>query len=387
MKITVAGTGYVGLSLGVLLAQNHEVKALDIIEEKVNMINKGISPIKEPILEQMLKNGCLNLKATTDKEFAYTGAELIIVATPTNYKEAAKYFDTSSIDDVVKNALKYCPQADIVVKSTVPVGFIESMRKKYNISNIYFSPEFLREGKSVYDNLHPSRIIVGDKGRVGKMFSNLLLECSLDENVPVILMDPTEAEAVKLFANTYLAMRVAYFNELDMYAEKVGLDSESIIKGISYDPRIGNYYNNPSFGYSGYCLPKDSKQLLANFELNNVPHDIVEAVVKSNISRADFIAERIREKKPETVGIYRLIMKADSDNFREAAIINIVNKLNCRIVIYEPTLNDKLYRNYEIVNNLEDFSKECDIILANRMTEELMQYKNKVYTRDLFREN
>ena len=387
MKITVAGTGYVGLSLAVLLAQNHEVKALDIIDEKVDMINKGISPIKEPILEKMLADGNLNLVATTDKEFAYTGAELVIVATPTNYREVAKYFDTSSIDDVVKNALKYCPEANIVVKSTVPVGFVESMRKKYNISNIYFSPEFLREGLSVYDNLYPSRIIVGDTGEVGKMFSNLLLECSLKKDVPVVLMNPTEAEAVKLFANTYLAMRVAYFNELDMYAEQVGLNAESIIKGISYDPRIGDYYNNPSFGYSGYCLPKDSKQLLANFELNNVPHDVIEAVVKSNVSRADFIANKIKEKKPETVGIYRLIMKADSDNFREAAIINIVNRLNCRVIIYEPTIDCKLYKNYEVVNNLENFSKEADIILANRMTEELTQYKNKVYTRDLFREN
>jgi len=387
MRITVAGTGYVGLSLAVLLAQRHEVRAFDLVQEKVDMINSGVSPIVEENITRLLEEGKLNLKASTDKEFAYSGAELVIVATPTNYDENTQFFDTSSIDCVVEDVLKYCPEAIIMVKSTVPVGFTKSMRSKYNIDNIYFSPEFLREGRSLYDNLHPSRIVVGDKGKVGQMFAYLLKEASLDTDTPVVLMDPTEAEAVKLFANTYLAMRVAYFNELDNYATKLNLNTEDIILGASLDPRIGNYFNNPSFGYGGACFPKDTKQLKANFDRVGVANDLIKATVNSNASRKQFIANDIMNKYPEgVIGFYKTAMKANSDNNRCSSIIDVIKLIIAagrEVVAYDPA-NDLSYLCKQ-VDTFDDFKANCAVIVTNRLEDELDGCE--VYTRDIFRKD
>ena len=390
MKITIAGTGYVGLSLATLLAREHNVIALDIDENKVEQINKRISPIYEPHITEIFNNETINLIATTDKEFAYKDADLVIIATPTNYNEDTKFFDTSSIDDVVENVLKYNKDTIMVVKSTVPIGFTEMMREKYNIFNIYFSPEFLREGSSLYDNLHPSRIVVGDTGEVGKMFAKLLSDAAEDENVPIYLMEPTEAEAVKLFINTYLAMRVSYFNELDNYASVLNLNTKDIISGICSDPRVGNYYNNPSFGYGGYCLPKDTKQLLANYTKNNIPQNLIEAIVKSNTTRINFIADEIINKGVHKVGVYRLTMKADSDNFRESAIQKVISRLyelGVEIEIYEPTVYTPQFMCYNINNNFDAFCSNSDIIIANRIDDKLSGVMDKVYTKDIFHIN
>ena len=387
MKITVAGTGYVGLSLATLLSQRNEVVALDIIQEKVDKINKRISPIQDEYIEKYFKEKKLNLTATVDWEKALTGADFVIISTPTNYDEEKNFFDTSSVENIIEKVLKIDPnhKTQMVIKSTIPVGYVEKIRKHYNIDNIFFSPEFLREGKALYDNLYPSRIIVGDKGEKGKEFAKLLQNASLKENVPTLFMNSTEAEAVKLFANTYLALRVAYFNELDTYAEVKGLNTKDIIEGVGLDPRIGIHYNNPSFGYGGYCLPKDSKQLLANYK--DVPQNLIEAIVKSNDTRKDFIAHDVLAKKPETIGIYRLTMKAGSDNFRSSAIqdiIKIFKAENQNVIIYEPTLDEEEFNGCKVVNDLQEFKNDSSIIMANRISEELKDAKDKVYTRDLF---
>ena len=387
MKITVAGTGYVGLSLATLLSQRNEVVALDIIQEKVDKINKRISPIQDEYIEKYFKEKKLNLTATVDWEKALTGADFVIISTPTNYDEEKNFFDTSSVENIIEKVLKIDPnhKTQMVIKSTIPVGYVEKIRKYYNIDNIFFSPEFLREGKALYDNLYPSRIIVGDKNEKGKEFAKLLQDASLKENVPTLFMNSTEAEAVKLFANTYLALRVAYFNELDTYAEVKGLNTKDIIEGVGLDPRIGTHYNNPSFGYGGYCLPKDSKQLLANYK--DVPQNLIEAIVKSNDTRKDFIAHDVLAKKPETIGIYRLTMKAGSDNFRSSAIqdiIKIFKAENQNVIIYEPTLDEEEFNGCKVVNDLQEFKNDSSIIMANRISEELKDAKDKVYTRDLF---
>ena len=385
MKIAVAGTGYVGLSMAVLLSQNNEVVALDVIEEKVEMLNNKISPIKDKEIEYYLNNKNLNLRATLDYKDAFTDAKYIIISTPTNYDEELNYFDTSSVEDIIEKVISMDIDTTMVVKSTVPVGFINNMKKKYNIDNIMFSPEFLREGKALYDNLYPSRIIVGEKSDRALEFANLLKEGALKENITVKFMDSTEAEAVKLFANTYLALRVAYFNELDTYAELKGLNTKDIIDGVSLDPRIGDHYNNPSFGYGGYCLPKDTKQLLANYK--NVPENMIEAIVKSNDTRKKHIADMISKNNPKVVGIYRLTMKTDSDNFRASAIQSVINLLkekNIEIVIYEPTLKDKYFNECKVINDINNFKEVSDIIVANRIDDNLEDCISKVYTRDLY---
>ena len=387
MKITVAGTGYVGLSLATLLSQRNEVVALDIIQEKVDKINKRISPIQDEYIEKYFKEKKLNLTATVDWEKALTGADFVIISTPTNYDEEKNFFDTSSVENIIEKVLKVDPnhKTQMVIKSTIPVGYVEKIRKHYNIDNIFFSPEFLREGKALYDNLYPSRIIVGDKGEKGKEFAKLLQNASLKENVPTLFMNSTEAEAVKLFANTYLALRVAYFNELDTYAEVKGLNTKDIIEGVGSDPRIGTHYNNPSFGYGGYCLPKDSKQLLANYK--DVPQNLIEAIVKSNDTRKDFIAHDVLAKKPKTIGIYRLTMKSGSDNFRSSAIqdiIKIFKAENQNVIIYEPTLDREEFNGCKVVNGLQEFKNDSSIIMANRINEDLKDAKDKVYSRDLF---
>lgn len=385
MKIAIAGTGYVGLSLATLLSQKNEVYALDIIEEKVNKINNRISPIQDEMIEEYFKEKKLNLKATLDYTEAFRGASFVIISTPTNYDEKTNYFDTSSVEDIIKKVISIKEQSTIVIKSTIPVGFVEKMKKKYSIDNIFFSPEFLREGKALYDNLHPSRIIVGDKGKKGEEFAELLKECSLDKNVPIKYMNSTEAEAVKLFANTYLALRVAYFNELDTYAEVKGLNTKDIIDGVCLDPRIGNYYNNPSFGYGGYCLPKDTKQLKANY--NDVPENLISAIVESNKTRKDHIAEEIIKNDPKIIGIYRLSMKSNSDNFRSSAIQGVMKRLKKRkveIIIYEPTLKEKEFFDSEVIPDLSKFKEMSDVILVNRYDNLLDDVSEKVYTRDLF---
>lgn len=385
IKITVAGTGYVGLSMAVLLSQKNEVVALDVIEEKVEMINNHISPIKDKEIEDYLNNKDLNLRATLDYRDAFSNEKYIIISTPTNYDEELNYFDTSSVEDVIEKVISMDIDTTMVVKSTVPVGFIENMKKKYNIDNIMFSPEFLREGKALYDNLYPSRIIVGEKSNRALEFANLLKEGALKEDITVKFMDSTEAEAVKLFANTYLALRVAYFNELDTYAELKGLNTKDIIDGVSLDPRIGNHYNNPSFGYGGYCLPKDTKQLLANYK--DVPENMIEAIVKSNETRKKHIADMIAKENPKVVGIYRLTMKTDSDNFRASAIKSVINLLkekNIEIVIYEPTLKEKYFNECRVINKIEKFIEVSDIIVANRIDDNLKDCISKVYTRDLY---
>ena len=385
MKIAVAGTGYVGLSLATLLSQNNEVIALDVIPEKVEKINNRISPIKDKEIEEFFKTKELNLRATLDYKDAFEGAKFIIISTPTNYDDEKNEFDTSSVEDIIQKVISMNINTTMVVKSTIPVGFIKAMKQKYNIDNIMFSPEFLREGKALYDNLYPSRIIVGEKSERAQEFANLLKNASLKDNVEVKFMDSTEAEAVKLFANTYLALRVAYFNELDTYAEIKGLNTKDIIEGVCLDPRIGSHYNNPSFGYGGYCLPKDTKQLLANYD--NVPQNLIRAIVRSNRTRKKHITEMIMRKNPETVGVYRLTMKSGSDNFRASAIQEIIDRLKLEgvdVIIYEPTLKAEQFNNCKVINNFEEFSKKSDVILANRLEEELKVVKDKVYTRDLY---
>ena len=385
MKIAVAGTGYVGLSLATLLSQNNEVIALDVIPEKVEKINNRISPIKDKEIEDFFKTKDLNLKATLDYKEAFEGAKFIIISTPTNYDDEKNHFDTSSVEDIIQKVISMNINTTMVVKSTIPVGFIKAIKQKYNIDNIMFSPEFLREGKALYDNLYPSRIIVGEKSERAQEFANLLKNASLKDNVEVKFMDSTEAEAVKLFANTYLALRVAYFNELDTYAEIKGLNTKDIIEGVCLDPRIGSHYNNPSFGYGGYCLPKDTKQLLANYD--NVPQNLIRAIVRSNRTRKKHITEMIMRKNPETVGVYRLTMKSGSDNFRASAIQEIIDRLKLEgvdVIIYEPTLKAEQFNNCKVINNFEEFSDKSDVILANRLEEELKVVKNKVYTRDLY---
>lgn len=388
MNITVVGLGYVGLSIAILLSQNHEVVGLDISKERVDMINSKKSPIKDREIEEFLKTKKLHLKATTDMEEAYRDPEYIIVATPTNYNPETNYFDTSSVDSVVEQALTLNKNAIIVIKSTVPIGYTEKKRKELNTDMIIFSPEFLREGRALYDNLYPSRIVVGEKSERAKRFAELLLEGAIKKDVPIILTGATEAEAIKLFANTYLAMRVAFFNELDTFAELKGLSSYEIIQGVCLDPRIGDFYNNPSFGYGGYCLPKDTKQILSDFVGNNVPHTLMKAIVEANVIRKQHIVQMVLNRKPKIVGIYRLVMKKDSDNFRHSAILDIIDYLKeagVEVVIYEPIIKENLFNGCKVINNFDSFKEVSDIILANRLYEELEDVKEKVYTRDVFR--
>lgn len=385
MKIAVAGTGYVGLSIATLLSQKNEVYALDIIPQKVDMINNRKSPIQDEYIEKYFAEKKLNLKATLDYKEAFTGADFIVISTPTNYNDETGYFDTSSVEDIIEKVISLNLDTTMVVKSTIPVGFINSIKKKYNIDNIMFSPEFLREGKALYDNLYPSRIIVGEKSERAEKFANLLKEASLKEDVIVKYIDATEAEAVKLFANTYLALRVSYFNELDTYAELYNLNTQDIIEGVSLDPRIGSHYNNPSFGYGGYCLPKDTKQLLANYK--HVPQNLIEAIVKANDTRKDHITKMILRKRPNTVGIYRLTMKTDSDNFRASAIQGIIERLkdyNVNIIIYEPTLKENNFNECQVIHDFNEFCNKSDVILANRLDDNLKEVKDKIYTRDLY---
>ncbi|MFC6465177.1 nucleotide sugar dehydrogenase [Marinilactibacillus sp. GCM10026970] len=389
MNITVVGMGYVGLSNAILLAQNNQVKALEVVEEKVNLINNKKSPIVDKEIENYLSNKDLDLEATSSKEIAYShNPEYVIVAAPTNYDDQNNYFDTSLVELVIEDIMKFAPEAVVIVKSTVPVGYTASIRKKYKTDKILFSPEFLREGNALYDNLYPSRIIIGEKSDRASKFADLLAEGALKDDIEILLMNSTEAEAVKLFANTYLALRVAYFNELDTYAEVHNLDSKSIIDGVSLDPRIGNHYNNPSFGYGGYCLPKDTKQLLANYD--QVPNNIIGAIVEANRTRKDFVADQILSKNPKRVGIYRLVMKAGSDNFRQSSIQGIMKRIKAKgieVVVYEPVLEENDFYNSKVIKEIDEFKDICDVIVANRITDDIKDVKNKVYTRDLYNDN